>query len=44
MVRHLVELHGGTVKAESLGRGMGATFTVALPVVRPALPVESESG
>ncbi len=31
IVRHLVELHGGTVSAESLGRGTGATFTVTLP-------------
>jgi CheY-like chemotaxis protein len=32
IVRHLVELHGGTVRAESAGVGQGATFTVALPV------------
>jgi signal transduction histidine kinase len=32
IVRHLVELHGGTVKAESPGVGEGATFTVELPV------------
>ncbi|HEX8336195.1 MAG TPA: hybrid sensor histidine kinase/response regulator, partial [Pyrinomonadaceae bacterium] len=32
IVRHLVELHGGTVKAESGGEGHGATFTVLLPV------------
>jgi PAS domain S-box-containing protein len=31
IVRHLVELHGGTVHAESLGEGKGATFTVLLP-------------
>ena len=38
IVRHLVELHGGTVHAESGGPGKGATFTVRLPVpaVRPA--------
>jgi PAS domain S-box-containing protein len=34
IVRHLVELHGGTVKADSLGHGMGATFTVRLPLLR----------
>jgi signal transduction histidine kinase len=31
IVRHLVELHGGTVRAESGGEGRGATFTVELP-------------
>ena len=34
IVRHLVELHGGTVKAESAGKGQGATFTVTLPTSR----------
>jgi PAS domain S-box-containing protein len=29
----LVELHGGTIRAESGGRGRGATFTVGLPTV-----------
>jgi CheY-like chemotaxis protein len=32
LVRHLVELHGGKVTAESPGEGQGATFTVELPV------------
>ncbi len=32
VVRHLVELHGGNVKAESPGTGQGATFTVDLPL------------
>ncbi|HSO74177.1 MAG TPA: response regulator [Blastocatellia bacterium] len=37
LVRNLVELHGGTVHAESPGEGYGATFTVDLPLraVRP---------
>jgi len=34
IVRHLVELHGGTVVAESAGKGKGASFTVRLPVSR----------
>jgi len=33
IVRHLVELHGGTVHADSHGEGMGATFTVTLPQI-----------
>ena len=37
IVQHLVEMHGGTVKAESQGVGQGATFTVALPRL-PILP------
>src|SRR5580765_4503018 len=32
LVRHLVELHGGTVRAASAGEGQGATFTVKLPI------------
>ena len=32
IVRHLVELHGGTVRAESPGSNQGSTFTVLLPV------------
>src|SRR5713226_3957685 len=32
IVRHLVELHGGMVRAESEGEGKGARFTVRLPV------------
>jgi CheY-like chemotaxis protein len=32
LANHLVELHGGTIEAESAGAGQGATFTVRLPV------------
>jgi len=40
VVRHLVELHGGTVTATSDGRGCGSTFTVTLPAAMPhAVPV-----
>jgi len=42
IVRHLVELHGGTVHAESGGIGQGSTFTVRLPLTTalagPAAP------
>ncbi len=33
IVRHLVELHGGTVEADSPGEGQGTTFVVKLPIV-----------
>lgn len=47
ITKQLVELHGGTIAAESAGAGKGATFTVSLPVIewggtrpgqRPAMP------
>ncbi|ARV57551.1 hypothetical protein BZZ01_01910 [Nostocales cyanobacterium HT-58-2] len=37
IARHLVELHGGTIQAESLGVGQGATFTVNLPLIDASL-------
>jgi CheY-like chemotaxis protein len=40
LVRHLIELHGGTVQAESAGLGHGATFTVTLPI-KPELFVRA---
>jgi PAS domain S-box-containing protein len=43
VVRHLVELHGGTVHAESAGPGQGATFVVALPALEPAQIPEDEA-
>ncbi len=33
IVRHLVEMHGGTIRAESPGVGQGATFVVSLPIL-----------
>jgi len=33
IVRHIVEAHGGTVHADSPGRGEGAVFTVKLPLI-----------
>jgi two-component system CheB/CheR fusion protein len=36
LVKHLVELHGGAVGADSPGEGQGATFWVKLPAIRPS--------
>ena len=41
IVRHLVELHGGTIEAASEGLGKGATFTVRLPSVVESRPGEA---
>ena len=41
IVRHLVELHGGTVSAESPGREQGATFTITLPLIAARDPASN---
>jgi len=38
IVRNIVEMHGGTVKAESPGEDQGATFTVNLPLLQNETP------
>ncbi len=43
IVRELVELHGGTVRAESAGIGRGATFIVDLPTLSIGAPGERRS-
>jgi signal transduction histidine kinase len=40
IVRHLVELHAGTIEASSEGQGRGATFTVTVPLTPAASGVE----
>lgn len=46
--RAILELHGGTIRAESAGRGHGATFTVVLPLMtgvpEPAAPAAGAAG
>ncbi|KYC41966.1 hybrid sensor histidine kinase/response regulator [Scytonema hofmannii PCC 7110] len=44
IVRYLTEMHGGSVTAHSQGEGLGATFTVKLPLVSDSQyqPVDSE--
>jgi PAS domain S-box-containing protein len=44
IVHHLVELHGGTVQAESQGDGQGATFIVQLPLIQPPHPATQAAG
>jgi CheY-like chemotaxis protein len=46
IVRHLVEMHGGTVHVQSDGEGQGSTFTVKLPLVavHPIVPTAGASG
>jgi CheY-like chemotaxis protein len=48
IVSHLVELHGGSVSADSPGLGQGSTFTVTLPLApavaeSPSVPADDHS-
>jgi CheY-like chemotaxis protein/nitrogen-specific signal transduction histidine kinase len=45
IVRHIVEMHGGTVEAQSPGVGQGSTFTVKLPLLAArSVDVGSQTG
>ncbi|GAP94122.1 two-component hybrid sensor and regulator [Leptolyngbya sp. NIES-2104] len=43
IVRQIVEMHGGTVLAESAGENQGATFIVQLPTLQQTASISSES-
>ncbi|MBE8987783.1 ATP-binding protein [Nostoc sp. LEGE 12450] len=42
IARHVVELHGGTIQAQSQGIGQGATFTVKLPILEESGGAEEQ--
>jgi CheY-like chemotaxis protein len=44
IVKHMIEQHGGTVRADSAGEGRGALFTIALPVAKAQAPAGRRSG
>jgi PAS domain S-box-containing protein len=44
LVRQLVELHGGSVRAESPGKGKGSTCTIALPFASPRPAAKGQAG
>ena len=44
IVRHLVELHGGRVTADSPGKDQGAVFTVSLPLLSDVAVIDREVG
>jgi len=44
IVRQLVELHGGTIEADSAGENAGTTFTLRLPLAAPASGTHPDTG
>jgi signal transduction histidine kinase len=44
LVRRLVEMHGGSVCAQSPGRSGGSEFAVRLPAAEPAIPINDDTG
>jgi CheY-like chemotaxis protein len=40
IARHLVEIHGGTIRAESRGEGEGAKFTITLPLIETGRTID----
>ena len=44
IVRHIIEMHGGSVSVDSRGKGQGTTFTIKLPQLAAQEPVTYNSG
>jgi signal transduction histidine kinase/CHASE1-domain containing sensor protein/ActR/RegA family two-component response regulator len=44
IARHLVEIHGGTIRASSRGEGQGATFTITLPLIESGAKTGETAG
>src|SRR5204863_8297734 len=45
LVKRLVELHGGTVRVDSGGRGMGSEFSIRLPLIEaPGRTMDTDAG
>ena len=42
IARHLVEIHGGSVSADSAGKGLGSTFTIKLPLLDSKIKVADD--
>ena len=42
IARHLVEMHGGTISAESLGEEQGAIFTIRLPLLKDSATIDDD--
>ncbi|MEH2023226.1 hybrid sensor histidine kinase/response regulator [Nostoc sp.] len=43
IARHLIEMHGGTVSAESPGEEQGAIFTVKLPLIKDGATINDDT-
>ncbi|MEH2046421.1 hybrid sensor histidine kinase/response regulator [Nostoc sp.] len=43
IARHLIEMHGGTIWAESLGEEQGAIFTVRLPLIKDGATIKDDT-
>jgi PAS domain S-box-containing protein len=42
IARHLIEIHGGTIRAESEGKGQGSSFTIRFPLLDSRIKTTSD--